>query len=670
MIFKLMLLVLFSTFQNVNSIALSEANSFYNPPQALNENGPRIVIVPNEPIFYIDAQTPSNKALTCQTAGERPNLFSQLRWSGPNRTDNWDELSKRHSVTEEEPNSNQWLLEFKNPTVDDAGIYYCHGSFQGSDMFNSSVMVKVHSPIRLDNCPERQYLVEGLPSNKITCQITADSPKVTIYKDDIPITQLDNRYKWDNDGIVINGDVNKSDAGRYLIRVKAQLTGEHKKQYISVDVQTKPEISPFNTLLNRTEFETDFIGIEGESAELECKASGKPQPVVNWFDPLLRNLSSIGGYSVNPERGTLVIHKVDRKFDNGTFKCTADNSVGPTAERNATMAVLVRPQIVKFENKTVDERSEVTFECRSNGYPVPDFSIRRQGLNSTPYKLGDGFVRDVSLKPEDGGSDVWVYQLKMLAQRANFGLHYCNATNRAGTAERFGSLAVNYAPDLSQTPPEQFVKVGKKMTVTCHIKAYPAPIVTWTVDYTQVINPDQSSIKTSPDGQTHIVTMMPPQVLGSGKFVCKAKNLMGEAEQVITPRYTTIPGAVIANLVERTPTTVKLIISVPNDGGDRIKHFRYSARGTTLDMHNPYYSFREDRHNVSIIDASPDPTAKYTIKNLLPYYTYRISISAVNDVGEGDPTEINVETPKPTKPDPPYDNQANCGWHDWCAERI
>lgn len=642
---KISVLILLNLFQYADSVALTESNSHHN--------GPRIVIVPNEPVFYIDAQTPSTKALTCQTAGERPTLFSQLRWAGPNRTDNWDELAKKHSVTEEEPNSNQWLLEFKNPTIDDAGIYYCYGNFQGSDVFNSSIMVKVNSPIKLDNCPERQYLVQGSPYNKITCQITADSPKVTIYKDDTILTQLDNRYKWDNDGIVINGDINMSDAGRYMVRIKAQLTGDQKKQYIYVDVQTKPEIAPFNSSLNRSEFETDFIGIEGESAHLECKASGKPQPVVNWFDPQLRNLSSIGGYSVNPERGTLLVHKVERRFDNGTFKCTADNSVGPTAERNVTMTVLVRPQIVKFENKTADERSEVTFECRSNGYPVPDFSIRKQGLNSTPYRMGDGLVRDVSLKPEDGGSDVWVYQIKMIAQRASYGLHYCNATNRAGTAERIGSLAVNYPPDLSQTPSEQFVKIGKKMTVTCHIKAYPAPIVTWTIDRTQVINPDQSSIKTSPDGQTHIVTMMPPSALESGRFVCKAKNMMGEAEQAITPRYVTIPGVVTASLLDRTPTTVKLVLSVLNDGGDRIKQFRYSARGNTLDLHNPYFSYREDRHNVSTIDASPIPSATYTIKNLLPHYIYRISISAVNDVGEGDASEISVETMKPTRPDPP-----------------
>lgn len=625
-----------------NIIPTSDTNTPYNKEGV----GPRIVIFPNEPIFYIDAQSPSNKALICRTAGESSDLFTQLKWTGPNRADNWDELRKRHSVTEWEPNSNRWLLKFKNPSTDDAGTYYCHGSLQGSDVYNASVIVKVTSPIKLDYCPDRRYLVHGSRTSKITCRITADSLQVTIYKDNILITQFDNRYKWDydNDGIVINGEVNMSDAGRYLVRVVSELTGEHKEQYITVDVHTRPEIAPFNT---------SFQVIEGESAELVCKTSGTPQPVVYWFDPQLRNLSSIGGYFVNPERGTLLINKVDRKFDNGTFKCIADNSVESKAERNVTVVVLVRPQIVKFENKTVDEKAEVTFECRASGHPVPDFSIRKQGLNSTSYRLGDGFVKDISLMPEDGGSDVWVYQVKIIAYRANFGLHYCNATNRAGTAERIGSLAVYYPPDLSQTPPEQYVRIGKKMTVTCHIKAYPAPIVTWTVDNTQIINPDQSSIKTSADGQTHIVTMMPPPQVMSGKFVCKAKNLMGDAEQTIIPRYTSVPGMVVPSLHETKPTTVKLLLSVPNDGGDRIKQFKYSARGISLDLHNPYFNYRDDKHNVSYIDASPNPTSIYTIKNLLPYYAYRITISAMNDVGEGDPTEISVETSLATRPDPP-----------------
>lgn len=609
--------------------------------------GRRIIITPEKPNLLIETSAPSTKVLTCKSAGDEPGMFSQLRWSGPNRLDNWDELAKRHIVTEFAPNTNVWDLEFVNPTVEDSGVYYCTGTYQSSDFYNASIQVDVHNPIKLENCPEKQFVVLGSTQAKISCRITADQPNFAILKDGIPFRNVGSRYTWDNEAsLTINGVVNESDAGRYLIKVKVPSTGELRQQYIDVEVHSRPSVTPFNGTLSGNEFR----GVEGQETKLQCKASGKPQPLIQWFDPKLRDLSSVGGYYVNQESGVLTINKVNKVDDHGIFKCVAQNSVDQDVA-NLSLTVDVPPTIEMFENKTVEQGSEVVFECRSRGNPEPTFHIRRFGQNQLPYRVGDGYVRDVSTHLEGGKSDVYVHRLKIVANSTLFGPHYCNATNRAGTAEASNQLKVYYPPDLRLTPPEQYFKHDTRLALVCHVKAYPEPTITWFSDNTQIIN-NPITHKKAPDEQTVVITMTPPEPHSFNRFTCKAVNSMGESYVTITPRFITVPGVVQYQLIERYPTAVKLLLTVPYDGGNQIKKFKYSLQGHSLDINNPLYSYRTHIENDQYLVASSKLT-EYTIRNLLPYYSYKIAILAINDVGAGDTTELSVDTPKPTKPEPP-----------------
>lgn len=617
----------------------------------VNPNGPRIEIRPSTPIVLFEAQTGSNRVLTCKALGDKPSMFNTLRWSGPNRSDNWEELMKKHKVREVR-NGLATELEFIRPTPDDSGLYWCHGTYQSSDVYNASVIVKIYNPIKLENCPERQFVIEGAPNQHISCRITGDSATANAFKDNMSIEESGNRYKWNNDdGIEIIGSANKMDAGLYTIEVTADITGERRNHYINVEVHSRPEIKPYNPPETEAPI-AEFSGIESEQAELKCEVSGNPRPLVYWLDPRLRNLTSVGGYFVNPEKGTLLIGRVNRVDDHGIFKCLAFNTVGE-ARRNVSMVVLQRPAIVAFENKTVDEGSEVEFECRATGYPRPVMTVRRHGLNQLPYRDGDGSLISEQLSEEGGGSPVFVYRLRIRAYRSHYSIHYCNATNMAGSAERVGQLTVRHKPDLSLTPPEQYFKLGKNVSITCHIKAFPQPRITWYAENRQIINAE-SNFKTSPDGQTHIVTMMPPlgTYSGSSKYTCYAENDLGYSQTIILTRYYTPPGLVNAVILDATPTTIKLELGVSNDGGDRIKRYKYRAEGVPLDLYNPYVSYPYDRQNETYIDAALG-TSIYTIRNLYPYYRYKISVKAINDAGEGDVTEISAETRRPTEPDPP-----------------
>lgn len=638
-------------FRLVNGADLNQGQTLPFPwPASSHGNGPRIYITPSKQVFAVDASTISTKALTCQTAGDKPNMFGQLRWTGPNKTDNWVELSKKHSVTEETKNSNVWDLEFIKPTVDDAGIYYCFGDYQTTDSYNASIRVEVNTPIRLENCNELQSIELGSYNSKISCKITADGPRVTLYKDDVQIT--DKRYKWEGDGITISGPVLESDSGIYQIKVKSS-SGEIRHPTIRVHVHWKPEISSSNGTLNGNQ----FFGVQGQQAKLTCLAKGNPRPIVYWQDPLLRNLTYRGGYIVNHEEGILTIERVNRVDDHGTFKCVAKNNMG-SAEQNISMSVAVAPEITNFNNVTANEGDLVTFECRAKGDPKPNFSIRKYGLDQKAYQIFDSIVKDVAETPEGGQSLVYVYRLSIITDRKLFGKHYCNATNRFGTAETMADLSIRYKPDLSQTDSQQFTKFRTRLSIRCFVKAYPRPTVSFFVDNIKIINATIDH-QTSPDGQSHVITMLPPPS-ASMEFrpiTCQAENEMGQDFVVITPRYTTIPGPVNYYVKDRLPTSVILSMNVENDGGDRIKGFRYSLYGDTMEMH-PTYKYPTDMRNETDLDATwveknTSEESLYIIKNLYPYYHYKMSVRAWNQVGDGHPTEISFQTTKPTRPPPP-----------------
>lgn len=645
----------FEMMQNSSSIlalATLVAALFFHSISAASpgipQRGPRVEIKPDVPLVLFEALS-ANKVLTCSALGDKPDMFDTLRWSGPNRNDNWDELNRKHKTKETHRKGYALELEFQRPTPDDSGTYYCQGTYQKSDVYNASITVRVYNPMKIENCPDRQFILEGSSSEKITCRITGDSLSLVFYKDDTHLDGSNSNYKWDNeDSLELRNPVTISDAGIYRFEVTSELTGNREKKEVQVEVHSKPQFPPDSV--------NSFTSIEGEPSTLRCNVTGNPRPLVYWLDPKLRNSSSVGGYFVNPEEGTLLISKVNRVDNHGEFTCIARNTVGEESKK-VKMTVMERPRIFAFENKTFEEGTEAFFECRATGFPKPTFSIRKAGLNQTPYHLGDAYVTDVAEDTEGGQAPGFVYRLKVKVDRSQFGLHYCSASNEAGIDERAGTLLVKHRPDLSATPREQFFKLGdRNVALAAHIKAYPPPTVTLYRENEQQFLDIKTDFKTGVDGQTHVVTMSPTtqRIDGQGTFRCVANNGIGAPSEIlIRLRYMTRPGQVTAVVSDRTPTTVKLQLGVIDDGGSRIRAYKYSLEGRTLDIyHPPYISRPVDIHNETALEALPG-TATYTIKNLKPDYRYSFSIRAVNEMGDGDLGLLTLETRKATVPDPP-----------------
>lgn len=616
-------------------------------------SGRRVQILPDarEVFMPLKGTLKPAGALTCKPEGDDPKLFSNVRWAGPNRLDNHLELQRRHQVFETRPNSNEVRIRFLNPTEDDYGTYYCLGTYQSSETYNASIKVMFVHPLKIELCPSKQLIIKGKNNFRINCHITGGGHNsLEIFKDGVYLTRVEN----DADGFIIDSTVSDKDAGKYKINIDSQGTGETDSVDIEVDVASYPEFEHDNT--TSTGVNDVFYGVEGERAELRCKASGMPKPLITWLSPRKKNLTLDEGYSVNQVEGTLQIHRVNKYDDLGDFLCKAYNSIG-TIEKNVTMNVYSKPNIILFTNKTVDEDSEVTFECRVTGEPKPEVSIRRDPIDkqqSQPYMYSDKYLLEEDLKVEEAGSIVYIYRAKILAKRENFGRHYCKATNRAGTTdERVAYLFVQQKPDLSLTPPVQYIN-PELASITCHIVAYPPPIVTWLLDDRQIINLSNHTV-TKSDGRTHIINLQP--IVGTqnvySRYTCRAENHLGSNKIDISLRIISRPGFIRHEFVEFGPTWFKLKLDVPEDNGDKVKYFKYRAIGRTLNPENPTYTYKTHDISETYIDASLDRNTIYTIKNLYPYYTYSFSVRAVNIKGESDELVFRIDTRMATKPDAP-----------------
>ena len=132
-------------------------------------------------------------------------------------------------------------------------------------------------------------------------------------------------------------------------------------------VHIKPEIQ---------ELESTIDVIEGETANINCIAKGKPPPKFTWVKSIThQDLSKADRFSVNEDTGVMNIRNVNRD-DDGEYQCTAANAAG-TANMNIRINVIVKPKIMEFDNKTIPVGKDVELMCKAFGRPPPTIMFRK-----------------------------------------------------------------------------------------------------------------------------------------------------------------------------------------------------------------------------------------------------------------------------------------------------
>ncbi|KAK2586946.1 hypothetical protein KPH14_009873 [Odynerus spinipes] len=587
----------------------------------------------------------SSIILTCKPNVENTKLITDMQWLDPqNRVIESLKLvvlpiestSPGHSkpaMYTELHQDNSLSLFFNSLQEEQAGKYTCKGTYANSVHLNKSVTIDTIVAITWDDAPQNQYPILG-EDFSILCKVRArPSPSVDwLYNGEL--IKTNDHYIIDTYALKIK-NVQESDDGIYTCRASVLNTGELQERPIRVEVHIRPTIE---------ELATPVDIIEGENANIKCKAKGKPPPKFTWVRSLTKqNLSNADRFGVNPDTGDLTITTVSRD-DDGEYQCTAMNAAG-SATTNIVVNVIVKPKIMEFPNVTVAQESEVDLKCKAFGRPPPKVTFRKH-TSEKAYVIGaqpdDDRVVLVNHPHEKNGETVGSLNIRNVL-RSNDGLYECIAENAGGVAYKNGHLTVEFPPSFVYMQNNTVWSWDRRpVNLTCIAESIPNATITWMMaGNKEIVN--MPEIKQYGKGPTSVLMVVPLDARYYTDYKCIASNTHGTREHIIELKQASRPGELLqAKMAEITATTIRFDHVPPPTHPD------LPIKSIIVQYKEENQNWSEAKNRTWSIDSL------YVIEGLKPQTSYDFRFAAVNKVGQGNwGTFYRESTPAKTFPNEP-----------------
>ncbi|XP_029047712.1 fasciclin-2 isoform X1 [Osmia bicornis bicornis] len=518
---------------------------------------------------------------------------------------------------------NSLSLFFNSLQEEQAGKYMCKGTYANSILLEKSVTIDTIVAITWDNAPSNQYPILG-EDFAIQCKVRArPSPSVDwLYNGEL--IKTNDHYIIDTYALKIK-NVQESDDGIYTCRASVLTTGELKERPIRVEVHVRPTVEELSSPVNI---------IEGENADIRCKARGKPPPKFTWVKSLTQqNLSNADRFGVDADTGVLTITNVNRE-DAGEYQCTATNAAG-TASTNIKVNVIVKPKIMEFVNSTVVQDKEATLVCKAFGRPPPQVTFRKH-TSEKPYVNGaqpdDDRIILTNQADVTTGETVGTLTIHEVF-RSNDGLYECIAQNAGGEARRNGHLTVEFPPSFaSMSNKTVWSWEQRPVNISCIADSIPNATIRWTINGDRKIDND-NMIKQLGNGPLSTLMIVPLDRRYYATYKCIASNMHGTREHNIELREATRPGEVLqVKMAEITATTIKFDLVPPSTQPElpvRTIIVQYKKDGQTwMEAKNKTWSVG----------------SMYVLEDLKPQTPYEFRFAARNEVGVGNWGGYHQET--------------------------
>lgn len=219
--------------------------------------------------------------------------------------------------------------------------------------------------------------------------------------------------------------------------------------------------------------------LAGNTAEVTCKAEGRPTPSISWILPnrtQVRGLNTEWGrVSVTPE-GALVIKDLSMN-DRGHYKCIASNQAGGDIATVQLHVVAAPPGIMEEKRQQVNigVSQSALLPCTGQGRPQPTIHWVLHDGSHLPSKRLTSNTR--TLVHENG-----TLYIENVTQ-ADSGKYECIATSSTGSEKRVVILVVEKAasaPHIVETFQRKMeLFFGDQLRLNCSAVGDPRPKIMW-----------------------------------------------------------------------------------------------------------------------------------------------------------------------------------------------
>ncbi|ELU00302.1 hypothetical protein CAPTEDRAFT_229069 [Capitella teleta] len=369
-----------------------------------------------------------------------------------------------------------------------------------------------------------------------------------------------------------------------------------------------------------------------------CKATGNPTPDIYWQKANRRISSNKSRYFIYdmPNGSVLRIEPARARKDESIYECVADNGIGKPAVASAMLDIYPKDQVPSgYPNvpqgpnlKAVEKDRNTVMTCSATGDPKPQITWLKKSI---PVDLTDPRIKLM----ESGSLQI------MESKKSDEGKYECVAENAVGVAYSYGAnlyVRVRRVPPHFSIPPEDAeIMPGGSANLTCVAVGSPMPYVKWRLGAVQ-LTPEESI----PIGRNVLELN---NIRESANYTCVAASDLGNIEAVAHVKVKALPKAP-DNVVtsEVTATSVKLTWSSGNV--DPIQSYTITYKP----------NFAQGSEHPSIPNIM---NPEYTVTGLSAYTRYEFRVIAVNNIGQGEPSNpVDVTTGELAPGSPPQNVRA------------